>query len=134
VLANDRFSILKAFLSGARMRDLYRILAVVLIAFILFIFSVPSLAGDNTATLFQSKCAVCHGADGKANTPLGKKQSIPSFTSERVQKTTTADLVDFILNGGKEKKASHSFAGKGITQQDATQLAAYIKTFRKKTK
>lgn len=116
------------------MRDLYRILAVVLIAFILFLFSEPSLAGDNTATLFQSKCAVCHGADGKAHTPLGKKQSIPSFTSGKVQKTPAANLVDFILNGGKEKRASHTFAGKGITQQDATELAAYIKTLGKKTK
>lgn len=113
------------------MRDLRTILAVILIAFIFFILSAPSWAGDNTATLFQNKCAVCHGADGLANTPLGKKQSIPSFASRQVQKASNAELADFILNGGKEKKASHSFGGKGITQEDANKLTEYIKAFAK---
>lgn len=114
------------------MRDSKTGLAVVLIAFIFFIISAPSWAGDTTATLFQNKCAVCHGVDGLSNTPLGKKQSIPSFASTKVQKASNADLTDFILNGGKEKKASHTFAGKGITQDDAKQLAEYIKALGKK--
>ncbi len=114
------------------MRDSKISLAVVLIAFIFFIITAPSWAGDNTATLFQNKCAVCHGADGLANTPLGKKQSIPSFASTKVQKASSADLTDFILNGGKEKKASHSFASKGITNDDANKLAEYIKVLGKK--
>ncbi len=114
------------------MRDFKTRLAVALIAFIFFIISAPSWAGDSTATLFQNKCAVCHGADGFANTPLGKKQAIPSFASKTVQKASNADLADFILNGGKEKKASHSFASKGITQDDAYKLAEHIKALGKK--
>ena len=113
------------------MRDFRFSLAVVLIA--LFILS-PSLtwAGDDAAILYKTKCAVCHGADGLANTPMGKKQSIPSFASDKVQKSSNADIQDFILNGGKEKKASHAFAGKGITAEDATKLATYIKELGKK--
>ncbi len=116
------------------MRDSKVRLAVVLIAFIFFIISAPSWAGDNTATLFQNKCAVCHGADGQSNTPLGKKQSIPSFTSEKVQRVSNAELADFILNGGKELKASHAFAGKGITHENANQLAAFIKSLKARKK
>lgn len=114
------------------MRDIKDILAVVLIAFILLIVSLPSWADDNTATLFQNRCAVCHGADGRSKTPLGKKQSIPSFRSEKVQKASNGELADFILNGGKEKKASHTFASKGITQDDANRLATYIKSLKNK--
>jgi mono/diheme cytochrome c family protein len=106
-------------------------LAVVLIALFIFIPAI-SLAGDDAAILYKTKCAVCHGADGLANTPMGKKQSIPSFASDKVQKSSNADIQDFILNGGKEKKASHAFAGKGITGEDATKLATYIKELGKK--
>ena len=113
------------------MQDFRFRLAVVLIALFIFIPAV-SFAGDDAAILYKTKCAVCHGADGLANTPMGKKQSIPSFASDKVQKSSNADIQDFILNGGKEKKASHAFAGKGITTEDGTKLATYIKELGKK--
>lgn len=113
------------------MRDFRFSLAVVLIA--LFIF-IPTLtwAGDDAAVLYKTKCAVCHGADGLANTPMGKKQSIPSFASEKVQESSDADVQDFILNGGKVKKASHAFGGKGISNEEARKLAAFAKELGKK--
>ncbi len=115
------------------MRDFITAVAVILIAIIFFlVFPSPSWAGEDPSAVFQSKCAVCHGADGHAATPLGKKQSIPSFAGDRVQKTPNSDIADFILNGGREKKASHSFAGKGVSQDDAMKLAAYIKGLGKK--
>ena len=115
------------------MRHFKFILAVVLSAFVLLlIVPSPTVAGTEPGALFQNKCAVCHGRDGLANTPLGRKESIPSFVSDKVRRTSTADLTDFILYGGKEKKASHSFANKGISQDDALQLATYIKALGKK--
>jgi mono/diheme cytochrome c family protein len=113
------------------MQDFRFRLAVILIALIIFI---PAIcwAGDDAAILFKTKCAVCHGADGFANTPMGKKQSIPSFASDKVQKSSDADVQDFILNGGKEKKASHAFSGKGISAEDAKKLATFVKELGKK--
>lgn len=131
VQTDGRYNILSGFLSGAMMRHSKNILAVILIAFLLVIPS-PTWAGTDPAALFQSKCAVCHGPNGLANTPLGKKQSIPSFASDKVRRASTADLTDFILDGGKDKKASHSFANKGVSQDDALQLATYIKALGKK--
>lgn len=115
------------------MRDSRFILAVVLIAiFFLVLLPSPSWAVDAAATIFKSKCAACHGADGLANTPMGKKQNIPSFASDKVQKCTSADLEDFVLYGGKDKRASHAFAGKGISNDDAKKLAIFIKELGKK--
>lgn len=113
------------------MRDFRFSLAVVLIALFIFVPAV-AVAGDDAAILYKTKCAVCHGADGLANTPMGKKQSIPSFASDKVQKSSNAQIQDFILNGGKERKASHAFSGKGISTDDATKLATYIKELGKK--
>ncbi len=115
------------------MRDSKLLLGIIFIALLMLIL-LPSVswAAQDSATTYQTKCAACHGADGLANTPMGKKQNIPSFASDKVQKSSTADLEDFILNGGKEKKASHSFAGKGISKEDGAKLAAYVKTLGKK--
>ena len=113
------------------MQDFRFRLAVVLIALFIFIPAI-SLAGDDAAILYKTKCAVCHGVDGLATTPMGKKQSIPSFASEKIQKAPNSDLEDFVLNGGREKKASHSFAGKGMTGDEAKKLAVLIKELGRK--
>lgn len=106
-------------------------IAVLIVALtMLLLLSSLSWASDISAT-FGSKCAACHGADGKANTPMGLKQNIPSFASAKVQKSSQAEIEDFILNGGREKRPSHSFATK-ISKDDAGKLAAFVKELGKK--
>lgn len=109
-----------------------RIVVLIFVIALAMLLLLPSLswAGDIGAT-FSTKCAACHGADGKANTPMGQKQSIPSFASAKVQKSTPAEIEDFILNGGKEKRPSHSFGTK-ISKEDAGKLAAFVKELGKK--
>ncbi len=105
-------------------------LAVLALAILLFL-PLHSFAGD-AAEIYKTKCSACHGADGQANTPMGKKQQIPSFASDKVQKASSAEIQDYILDGGKEKRASHAFANKGLTQDDAAKLAAYLRELGKK--
>jgi cytochrome c6 len=51
-----------------------------------------------SATLFRSKCAMCHGADG-AGSEVGKSLNIPDLRSPAVQKLPNAELVEIISNG-----------------------------------
>ena len=44
-----------------------------------------SFAADSAADTFKSKCAMCHGADGKGETPAGKKMGVHDFGSPEVQ-------------------------------------------------
>ena len=103
------------------------ILAVLLTAFALFLV-LPSLSWAQE-DLYKAKCAGCHGADGKG-TAAGKKMGALEFSSAAVQKTSDADLADFIENGGPQKKASHAFANKGISPADAGKLATYVKSLK----
>ena len=103
------------------------ILAVVVIAVGLFLV-LPNLAWAQQ-DMYKAKCAGCHGPDGKG-TAAGKKMGAPEFSSDKVQKASDADLADFIENGGPQKKASHAFAGKGVSPADAAKLAAYVKTLK----
>ena len=103
------------------------ILAVLLIALALFLV-LPSLSWAQEDT-YKAKCTACHGADGKG-TAAGKKMGAPEFSSPAVQKMSDAEIVDFIENGGPQKKATHAFANKGVSAADAAKLAAYVKTLK----
>ncbi len=105
------------------------ILAVMITALALFLI-LPNLSWAQE-DIYKAKCAGCHGADGNGSA-AGKKMGAPEFSSDKVQKATDAQLADFIENGGPQKKASHAFASKGVSQADASKLAAYVKALGKK--
>lgn len=102
-------------------------LAIFLVALALFLI-LPNLSWAQ-ADVYKAKCAGCHGADGKG-TAAGQKMGAPAFSSDKVQKATDAELADFIENGGPQKKASHAFASKGVSPEEAKKLAAYVKTLK----
>jgi cytochrome c6 len=103
------------------------ILAVLLTAFALFLI-LPSLSWAQE-DVYKAKCAGCHGADGNG-TAAGKKMGAVEFSSPAVQKASTADLVDYIENGGPQKKAMHAFANKGVSAAEAATLATYVKSLK----
>ncbi len=104
------------------------IFAVFLVALALFLI-LPNLSWAQ-ADIYKAKCAGCHGVDGKATT-AGQKMGAPAFSSDQIQKASDAQLTDFIENGGPQKKASHAFGAKGISQAEAQKLAGYVKTLGK---
>ncbi len=103
------------------------ILAILVLAFALFL-ALPNLSWAQE-DIYKAKCAGCHGADGKG-TAAGQKMGAPAFSSPTVQNASEAQLVDFIENGGPQKKAMHAFANKGVSPADAAKLAVYVKTLK----
>ena len=104
------------------------VILILMIALALFLI-LPNLswAADDGAALYKTKCAACHGADF-AGKPAAK---IPSLTSDDAKKLSDADLTDAIANGGKDKKASHAFANKGVTQDQVKMIVSYIRSAQK---
>lgn len=104
-------------------------IVIAMIAVALFL-TLPNLswAASEGAALYQSKCAMCHGAD-LAGKPAAK---IPSLISADAKQLSDADVTDAIANGGKEKKASHAFANKGLTPDQVQMVVTYIRESQKK--
>ncbi len=86
-------------------------------------FIAQSFAADNAATLFTSKCAMCHGADAHGKTAMGAKFNIKDLASPEVQKQSEAELTQVIAKG-KDKMPAYD--GK-LTKDEIAHLAAYIK-------
>jgi cytochrome c6 len=87
----------------------------------------PAAMAD-AAALYTSKCASCHGADGKGQTTMGKKQKVKDYTTAEGQTWSDAEGVKVILDGGEKMKG---FKDKGVTDADAKELVAYIRKFKK---
>ena len=79
------------------------------------------------ADTYKTKCAMCHGPDGTAATPMGKMMKIPSFKSPEVAKATDASLIA-LTKGGKGKMPAYN--GK-LTDSQIKETIAYIRTLQK---
>jgi cytochrome c6 len=90
--------------------------------------SVPAMAQDAGAALYKTKCAACHGADGKGETAIGKADKIRDLGSPDVQQQGDADLTAAITTG-KGKMPAY---GKSLKPEQVKDLVAFIRTLAKK--
>lgn len=85
--------------------------------------------GDDGATLFKSKCAMCHGPDGTGKTLMGDKLKIPDLHSADVQKKSDADLKT-IITKGKDKMPAYETK---LTKEQIDSLVAFTRSLAKKS-
>lgn len=100
-----------------------RILALLVLAVVI---ALP-LSADGPS-VFKSRCAACHGQDGKGETAMGRKLGVRSLGSKEVQKQTDADLLA-ITRKGKNKMPGYD--GK-MSEADLNAVIAHIRTLAQK--
>lgn len=106
------------------MRSMPRLLSA---AAIVCLLSTAAHAQNNGATLFQSNCLMCHGADGKGSTPTGQALKVVNLHSPEVVKMSDAELANVISKG---KKSMPAF-GSRLTSSQIESLVSYIRTLQK---
>ena len=87
-----------------------------------------SSAQSTGETLFKTKCAACHGPDGKGEVPMGKKLGARNLSSTEVQGQSDAQLTDVVTKG---KSKMPAYDGK-LTKEQIGELVAYIRELGKK--
>jgi mono/diheme cytochrome c family protein len=86
---------------------------------LLLLLGLGTAWGKDGAGIFKSKCAGCHGAQGQGKT--GPKLAGTSLSED--------EIVNVLTKGG-QPKAPHTKAYKGVDEQSAKQVAAYVKTLK----
>jgi cytochrome c6 len=87
------------------------------------LFSSPAKADVAAAeATFKTKCAGCHGADGKGKEAMKTRD----LASADVQKTSDADLSGIISNG-KGKMPAY----KTMTPEQVKDMVAFIRSLKK---
>src|SRR5882724_2753509 len=83
-------------------------------------------ADEQSATLYKGKCAVCHGASGKGDSPAGKSMGVVSFSDPAVAGKSDADL-RAVIEKGKNKMPAY---GKSLKPEEIQGLVAYIRSLK----
>jgi cytochrome c6 len=100
---------------------------VVILSLLSACLAVPAIAQQTGEATYKAKCAMCHGADGLGNTPVGKNMKVRSLESPEDIKATDADLVRQTKDGvGKMQ----GYAGK-LTDAQIQDVVTYIRTLQK---
>ena len=86
--------------------------------------------GDAQAgkAVYDLKCKMCHGADGKGNPAIAKamKVTFPDLTSPAIQSKTDAEFTKQITEGGGKMQPI-----KGLTEEQISGVIAFIRSLAK---
>ena len=104
-----------------------RKIAIILALAVLVMMVAPASFADDAAALYKTKCAGCHGADGKASA-IGKKMGARDLQDPEAKKATEAQWIE-ITTKGKNKMPAYD---KKLTADQIKELVAYMKELSKK--
>ena len=91
------------------------------------VFALPAHGQGGGEALYKSKCAGCHGTDGKGQTAVGKANNVRDLGSADVQ-AQSDDAIAGIVGNGKGKMPAY---GKSLKPDQIKDLVAYIRTLKK---
>jgi cytochrome c6 len=94
---------------------------------VLLAFCLTVKADDKSAPLYKQKCAACHGADGKGDTPAGKNMKVRSFPDPDVAKMSDDELAD-VVEKGKGKMPGYA---KSMKPDEIKAMVSYIRGLAK---
>jgi mono/diheme cytochrome c family protein len=98
-------------------------------AFLLFTVLLLGIAlgsAQETVGIYQTKCGVCHGADGRGKTPAGQKLGVRDFHSPEVARESDPEMFE-ITKHGKNKMPKYD--GK-LTDDQIKGLIKYIRSLK----
>jgi mono/diheme cytochrome c family protein len=85
--------------------------------------------GNPAKELFAKNCAVCHGADGTAQTPLAKRLGVKDLSQSKL---TDAQIKQQISEGRQENQSASKMPAfkEKLTRQEIESLVPVVKDFR----
>lgn len=93
--------------------------------FFLFVPFKAAQMADSGASVYDSKCKMCHGPDGKADTKAGKMMKVLDLTVEANWKgETSQEAVEKIILEGLGKMPKYE--GK-LSEAEITAVSAYFR-------
>ncbi len=101
--------------------------SIILVLCMVLIAAPAIFAAEDGAALYKSKCAMCHGASGQGDTPMGKTLKVKNLSTPDVQKQTDEQLTTTV-NKGKGKMPP--FAGK-LTEDQVKAVIGFVRTLGK---
>ena len=97
--------------------------SVLLVAILISLVCSNVAFAQSGADVYKTKCAMCHGPDGKKENP---GMGVKALTSADIRGKSEADLIASVSKG---KGKMPGYAGK-LTDDQIKQVVAYVKTLK----
>ncbi len=106
---------------------------ILLISLSTVIIAITSVYCEDAKTIFENKCASCHGKDGKGQTKLGQKLEVRDFTDPKVQESMKEEEIFKAIKEGIKVGDEVKMKGFGdkLKDDDIKALVAYIRFLKK---
>ena len=90
----------------------------------------PLLSADTANEVYTKACASCHGKDGKAKTPAGKKLGVKDLSQSKL---TDEEIIGQILNGKLDAKGVLTMPAfkEKLKREEIDSLVPLVKEFRR---
>lgn len=97
---------------------------------VLVLVIVPAARAADGQALFADNCASCHGMDGKARTPAGRKVHAKDLS---LSKLTDVEIERQIKEGRKDSRGIFTLPPfrEKLADEDTSALISVVKSFRK---
>ena len=90
--------------------------------------SASSASAVEASSVFNSKCASCHGKDGRASSLHGKHEHARDLTSAEWQDSVSDERIYNSISNGKGKMPAFK---KKLSDSQIDELVNYVRRFRK---
>lgn len=112
------------------MKNTWKILALATAA-----LAVPAIASAaDAADNWKTQCAKCHGPDGSASGPMGKRLKLKNYTDAAVQAAMTDEAMIAAITEGVKNDAGKdimpAYAAK-LTAEEIAALKDLVRSFKK---
>jgi mono/diheme cytochrome c family protein len=88
-----------------------------------------SLRGEEPAAIFSRACAPCHGKNGKAQTPIGRKLKVKDLTQSKTDEHQIAEQIREGKKGEDGLTRMPSFK-ESLKPDEIAALVQYVKSLR----
>lgn len=95
-------------------------------ALVLIVSAIPAIAADapDGAALYKSKCASCHGKDGKGNEKLAKPMKVEAAALSFEGKTATDEEFTKVTADGRKKMPAF---GKKLSPEEIKAVVVFAR-------
>jgi cytochrome c553 len=105
----------------------------------MLILTVALLAGltlsanaTDAKALYAKQCAKCHGADGKGETKMGKKEGVKDYSNPKVHAEMSDERAFKSIKEGLKKDGKVvKKPAENLTDDEIKALVKYLRTFKK---
>lgn len=88
----------------------------------------PSTSPSTAVAIYGSRCASCHGKDGKSDTFKGKLRSARDLSDPKWQADVSDERIFNSITNGKGRMPAF---GKKLSEAETNSLVSYVRGFKK---